>query len=1037
MGTSLQLFGVPKVVGIKTYDLPLDKPASLLFYLAQRSDWVSRSELAFLYRPDVPEETALANVRVFIYRAKQFAWTTDLEVEKFRLRFRVESDVSAFLDAFKLQSWERALQLYQGTFLSGLQVADTPAYETWLELERQSLNTKWRKAVLAYTEMLEPSGDFLTAEGWLEALLKADPLDEEALQYYLRVLISAGKRKQGRDAFEDFCQLLRAELDAEPLEATRALADTLMTQGVQSTPLSLNRPKHNLPAQTTRFIGRQRELASLSALLHGDTRLLTLVGLGGVGKTRLALEFATRQLETFQDGIWFVPLAGVSSPDLLVPSIASALGLAFTGTLEPKTQLLNFLREKALLVLLDNFEHLLEGAVLLEELLAQAPRLRLIVTSRVALELRAEWLVDVNGLAYPPAVTSEPLERFEAVTLFIQRAAQRSVTFVPQGETLAAVAELSRRVEGMPLALELAASWVRSLSVPQILSALDTTMDVLSSQTRDLPERQRQMRTVFDASWQRLSAQEQIALSRLSIFQGGFMLRAAEQVAGVNMALLLSLINRSLVKRDTAGRFQMHELLRQFALSHLSSDQTTRLEHAFSHYYLDLVSTQAPKLRSKAQRITKDLLVADVDNLRLAWGLAIHQQHWEQLDTALHGVHQLWLRVNLFEEGSKMLTQLLSSLSPAHPLTERLSARTRLRLGYFQVSLGAFADAKTNFTDAISILRRLKLSNDLGFALHELGHVIRKMGDLQEAEVYLKESLELARQLDSDALCTDVLFHLSLLRRDQGRLAEARDCLKECIERSNRLADDAQVAVDKAQLGVLILQSAGNIAEAREYMEQGRDLFRQLGNTDDESICIYNLGRLAYEQGNFSESKQLLQESLRLRRYLGSSYMQESVLSTLGEIARDEGHYQEAQSYFSQSLEISRQLQSPMGQMYALIDLGDIAKRRNDDAAATDYFKQALRLASTGTTPSGVLIEVLCGVAAHLQTRLPEEAYLAAAYLSRQAGISQHLKDKIQHLANDLASTLARQVTENLQSELKNLSLEALLTKQLLLLDAV
>jgi tetratricopeptide (TPR) repeat protein len=310
------------------------------------------------------------------------------------------------------------------------------------------------------------------------------------------------------------------------------------------------------------------------------------------------------------------------------------------------------------------------------------------------------------------------------------------------------------------------------------------------------------------------------------------------------------------------------------------------------------------------------------------------------------------------------------------------------------------------------------------------------MGDVQGAEAYLEESLEIARGLDDGILCVDVLFHLSLLRRDQGRLAEARDCLEECIDLSIRQRDDAQIAAFKAQLGVLNIHMDYHIAEAKQYLAQGRDLFHQLGNKDDESICLYNLGRLAYEQGHFDESKELLLESLKLRRYLGSPYVQESILSTLGEMARDKGHYQEAQSHFLQSLDISRQLQSPVGQLYALVDLGDIAKRHKDDAAAANYCKKALKLAAADLTPRGVLIEVLYFVAAYLQTRSAEEAYLAAAYLSQQEGISQHLKDKIKQLASQLMKRLPAQLTKNLQAKTKDLSLESLLAKQLSLLEA-
>ena len=359
--------------------------------------------------------------------------------------------------------------------MEGISLQDVPGYETWLELERQDLSRKWRTAALSCAREMEEERDLTGVEGWLEHVLKADPLDEDCLQTFLRVLFAAGKRAQALDAYETFCEELKRELDVEPLEATRALFESLRQNEPESASLQAPKPerKNNLPAQTTRFIGRKRELEQLSeTLAEPDCRLLTLVGLGGVGKTRLALELANQQLETYPDGVWFVPLVGVGSPDLLVSSLASAVSFSFAGASDPKAQLGNFLREKDLLLLLDNFEHLVEGAMLLEELLETAPKLKLLVTSRVALELRGEWLFDLRGLAYPPTDTEEYLESFDAVKLFNNRAERLSTTFVPQGETLEAVAELTRKVEGLPLALELAATWTRSLSVPQLIAEL-------------------------------------------------------------------------------------------------------------------------------------------------------------------------------------------------------------------------------------------------------------------------------------------------------------------------------------------------------------------------------------------------------------------------------------------------------------------------------------------------------------------------------------------------------------------------------------
>lgn len=1044
MTRGLMLLGAPRAdAGGMVEDLPLDKPASLLYYLARRDDWVSRSELAFLYRPNAPEHLALANVRVYLHRAKVRPWAERLEVEKFRVRYPVETDVSAFLSALKQQFWQAALELYRGPFLSGIHLADTPGYETWLELERQDLSRKWRTAALHHAHELETQQDIAGAQHWLERILTADPLDEEALQGYLRMLFLVGKRRQALDAYEHFQDELERELDIEPLEATRALLESLSreettVQGslVHRTPDARPQVKHNLPAQTTRFIGRGRELVQLADILaQPDCRLLTLVGLGGVGKTRLALELASGKLETYADGVWFVPLAGVGSPDLLVSSLAGAVGFTFSGPSDPQAQLKNFLREKDLLLLLDNFEHLVEGAVLLEELLETAPGLKLLVTSRVALELTGEWLFDLTGLVYPATNTEEPLNSFDAVRLFNNRAERLSSLFVAEGKTLEAVAELTRKVEGLPLALELAASWTRSLGVPQLLTELDKNFDVLSGHLRDLPERHRCVRTVFEYSWQRLSEKEQEALAKLSLFQGGFTLEAAEQVADVHLALLLSLINHSLVRRSQEGRYQLHELVRQYALSQLDESLKTKLDTDFSRYYLGLLARCEPGLRGAQQNEIKHMLLKDADNLRSAWATAVRKRSWETVDASIKGLHRLWLRANFFQEGCTVFARLVDSLSADNPQTERLLARARVRLGFYQRNLGSFQDARTSFAEASMILRRLDIKDELAFALHELGHVARKMGDLVGAELYLQESLEVCKDVDDDALYADTLFHLALLRRDQGQFAEAKACLESCVKLGTRLSDVSHLATVRAQLGVLILQSGGNSSEAKRYIEQSLEIFNHLDDKDEASLSMYNLGRLAYEEGDFQQSEEILLECLRLRRHLGSPYVQESVLGTLGEMSRDQGRYAEARDFFEQSLELSYRLDSPVGQAYSLSDLADISRRLGDVATARHYFGEALKLLISAGIPKIVSIEILYFAALFSQSDSPLEACLLVSCLARQEGLSHHLRERIELLSEQLASRLSPRKVARLDLEATPSTLEAMLEKQLALLE--
>ena len=1037
MELSLHLLGIPKVaVAGSVSDPALDKPASLLYYLAQRRDWISRSELAFLYRPDAPEKVALSNVRLYIHRAKERPWAKSLEVEKSRVRYQVDTDIQAFEEALEQEAWSWALDLYRGPFLEGISLNDAPGYETWLELERQDLSQKWHTAALNFAYELEKQKDFAGAQTWLERILKADPLDEECLQAFLRVLFATGKRSQALDRYQAFCEDLKRELDVKPLEATRALLESLNQSEPEVLSLQPPTPKrqHNLPTQTTRFVGRKRELAQLAEILaKADCRLLTLVGLGGVGKTRLALELASGQFETFKEGVWFVPLAGVSSPELLVSSIASAVGFSFSGSSDPKSQLGDFLREKDLLLFLDNFEHLLEGAVLLEELLGAAPKLKLLITSRAALELSAEWLFDLRGLVYPPEDTQEALANFDAVKLFNNRAERLSSTFVPEGETLTAVAELTRKVEGMPLALELAVTWTRSLGVPELLNELGKNIDLLSSQVRDFPERHRSLQTVFDYSWQRLTRKEQEALAKLSVFQGGFTLEAAEQVAGVHLALLLSLINHSLLQRNQAGRYQLHELVRQFAASQLPADLKRQTEASLSYYYLTVLTDYEPRIRGPRHLDAMNYLYSELDNLRLALDIAVTQAHWKGLGEALKGLRGFYWEANLPEEGRTVFERLVATLEPGKtPFEQRLLARSRLRLGIFFRDTDDFRTAQNLLEASIKELRQLGLKRDLARALQVLSSIARQMGKLSEAESYTEESFAICQDLEDNLVYAYALFTKALIKREQGQYQQARALLETCLHVREQRGDSKGITIMASQLGMLAREFEGNLVEARRYSERALALTQQLNDKKNEAIELNNLATIAFEEKNYSECERYLHRSLVLKQHLGNLNSQMITLVNLGRLHCELQDYDLARSYLRDALHLAKRLSSPRGQAAALAELAETSRRSSELGKTQTYLSALLELTLSAGIPLRITLRGLHILAlSRADNQQIEEAFMLAEVTQQHKGTVKRTRDEAQSLVQRLEPKLSKQTVERLRAEAASVSLEDLLARQL------
>jgi predicted ATPase len=361
---------------------------------------------------------------------------------------------------------------------------------------------------------------------------------------------------------------------------------------------------YNLPHAAASFVNRAREIAEITQRLNdANCRLLTLVGPGGIGKTRLAMRVAANCVDQFDDSVYFTPLQPLDSPEFILSTIIDVVSPQSRSGSDFKHQLLQYLREKALLLVLDNFEHLLDGAELLTEILEAAPNVKLLVTSREALNLQGEWRYSVQGLEYPETTAAEPWEAYSAVQLFVERA--RQVRGEPSlVDEHAAVVRVCRLVEGMPLALELAAGWTKILPTDEIASEIQRNLDFLSTSLRDVPQRHQSITAVFEQTWGRLTAEERRVFSALSVFSGGFSREAAEALAGVSMRVLSDLVDKSLLTREPDGRYQIHELLRQYAQAQLESTpaETLRIRNLHAAYYARFLDERNTDLNGGRQQ---------------------------------------------------------------------------------------------------------------------------------------------------------------------------------------------------------------------------------------------------------------------------------------------------------------------------------------------------------------------------------------------------------------------------------------------------
>lgn len=871
MPVRLHLLGPPRLeIDGTITELPVDRPASLAYYLLGRGDWVRREELAYLYNPDADETLAFGNLRKLIHRLKQHEWADSLETDQTRLRFSLACDVQDFRRLLVQKQFSQALELYSGTFLEGVSFPDLNGYEAWLELERQDLALSWRNAVLEHARNLESKREFTEAERWLTRLTRADSLDEDAVQALLRVLAATGERARATEVFEHFRSELKRELDAEPLVTTRALADEVRDnqRTIQAA------PKHNLPAPTTRFVGRKRELEQVQNLIV-QHRLVTLLGLGGIGKTRLSLEVAWTQLEVFRDGVRFVPLAGVAWPDQVLPSIAQAVGLSLSGTTEPSIQLQQFLREKHLLLVLDNFEHVIEAALLLEELLESAPELHVLVTSRMALELRAETLFDVDGLSFPSKDTTEALESFDAVQLFLERAARLNAQFTIAANTLQAAADISRKVQGMPLALELAASWTRSLSPFEVAQALARDLNLLSSRGRDLPDRHRSIQAVFEYSWVRLSTLEQDALASLSVFADGFTLEAAEQVAGAHLPLLLGLMNQSLVRRSQAGRFDLHELVRQYASARaqVRPEFWQIIKERFNTYFAEFL-WMARQDRGRSHQRSLLRIKPELSNVRQAWQWMIENLEYPRLRHSFEALNDYFSYFMPPAESQRLFSK---SLQKFQALNEQVRPEDRSEytfcLGKLHQFCGVFdflvaqPDAIRQFERSLECFTEIADRGEQSRTLNYVGQAQMFTGQYMAARKSFAASLELAQEVQDDLLVAQSLNSLGGVSIFEHKYDQAIGHLEPALrlyEHSNLMIEAIATRINLAEAQCF----CGRLTEARTNLVVVIELCKQVEANKYLISAQLTLSRVFFLERNFA---QVIETHLEIRT-LSSAY---------------------------------------------------------------------------------------------------------------------------------------------------------------------
>jgi predicted ATPase/DNA-binding SARP family transcriptional activator/Tfp pilus assembly protein PilF len=820
----------------------LDQPrrVGLLTYLLLGGDaaGVRRDLLLAIFWPESPTDRARHSLSQALYQLRQSLGREVIAGGEEQVRIavdRIRCDAVAFRDAADAGAWEAALEHYRGELLPGFFVSGCPGFGEWLEEERARLSRAAAGGAWTLSAAAERAGSMADAAAWGRRAMEIEGGDELSLQRLLRLLHRCGDRAAAVAAYEAFARRLASELGVRPSDETESLIAEIRgpaTVPVGSTgaePRPGPAPATRIPRAETPLIGREAELARVRELIgEGGGRLISITGPGGVGKTRLAIEATAAVRDDFPDGVWFVPLAGVASSDLLPATLAQALGLGTRGA-DPDEALHRYLTGRRAVLVLDNLEHLLDAAPLLATLLDDAPELTLVATSREPLRLRREWVVPLEGLDLTDEEGAEPVPA--AVRLFVELAGRMGGRVCPETEG-DRLARICRLLDGNPLAIELATSWTRVLPLPEIEVEIARSRRFLETRLQDGPDRHRSLWAAFEHSWNLLERDQQRLLARLSVFRGGFDREAAQDVVGAGLPELAGIVDKSLLRVQPDGRYTLLETIREFAGTKLAGDPNDAREVRGRHstYYARLLRHLRDGLSKGGRDDALPAAALEMDNIRTAWRGAVELPDREALACGADALFTLYDARGWHREAEAAFHAAVEALdgreSSAPPVEEEgsgdeLVATLLARRGASLLRLRRVDAAESVLHRALELAERVGNASEAAFVLDRLGVLAWDRGDDEAAVTAQTRALELRRASGDDRAVAISLNNLGSLAYARGEYARARELMEACLELQRRAAD--------ATGEVISLQNLGNVALAEgDEAEAGRRLHASL-----------------------------------------------------------------------------------------------------------------------------------------------------------------------------------------------------------------
>ena len=887
------LLGVPRrVAGGDGVFLTPGRATHVAAFLALRGDWVSRDELVALLWPDTEPRRARHTLSQLLHTVRRSAWGHDLEIDTTRLRWPVDCDVVTLRRAVADGDWVRAVELDSGSLLEGTQDGISEAFDAWLQAAREDLRETRREALLGLAHSLAGDERWADAARVLRRLLADDDLHEEAVQALIRAEARAGRRDAALQAFEAFRARLADDLGLEPLEATAALVSAVRRGELDPADAPGSAPDASadagaaaaLPADAaatdadvrpgpvaglgsdaTPFVGRSLDLAELHALARRAThRLVTIAGPGGTGKSRLAGQFARERAGHYEDGAAWVALGVAAGEADVVAAVAAVLGLRIEARVDA---LVAALADGERLLVLDEVEHLAEAPGLVADLLDGCPRLDLLVTSRTALDVPGEATVRLAGLSLPPDDAAPHGETYDAVALLVRAVQRVRAHFNPSGGERRALVALARVLDGNPLAIELAAAWMRSLEPSEVFAEVERDLAALHVDTPAGGTRHASLGSVFESSWTLLTAGDREALRRLSVFRGGVTRASAAEVVDVPINALLTLTNRSLVQRDRGARFVVPTVIRHFAAAKLAEDP--RLEAALARRHeawaLALAREADAALDTPAQPEALQRLDAEQANLTRALETAFAGEDEATVRGLAVALARSWRWRGRVREGLAWFARLAALPASEAPGVERV--RSDLAHGLLMAQVGDYEGANAAFERALEDARTLGDAGLEAAARCDLAIIAWRRGDLARARSLFEAAVATYRALGADASLAGTLGNLGTVVRDAGAPDAAHAFFDEAIAIAERLGHVWEVANVRSNKAIAFAYG-GDLEWARGEFERTLEAQRSIGDRPGVGRSLTNLGNVHLDTGDEARARELYLEALDLVRAL-------------------------------------------------------------------------------------------------------------------------------------------------------------------------